>query len=112
MISYLVGLVAFLLFALGPLTQWLSPAPPSSSYAPRPFLNASHLALDDADAPAPDCAPDAYAVHIYSRQPLVLYLEGFLTEEERAHMLEERWVPSFLVCLFSSSLSTLAHEMA
>ncbi|KAM0284406.1 hypothetical protein ACHAQH_001982 [Verticillium albo-atrum] len=97
MISYLVGLVAFLLFALGPLTQWLSPAQRSSSYAPRPYLNTSHLALDDANATAIDCAPDAYAVHIYSREPLVLYFESFLTEAERAHLLEESaplWTPS------------------
>ncbi|TLS23604.1 uncharacterized protein PpBr36_05857 [Pyricularia pennisetigena] len=34
------------------------------------------------------CEPDALAVHVFSRQPLVLYVENFLARDERRHLVE------------------------
>jgi prolyl 4-hydroxylase len=33
-----------------------------------------------------ECAHPSYKVHMFSKSPLVLYLEGFLTGEERLHL--------------------------
>ena len=43
------------------------------------------LAQDAADLHA--CTHPPYKVYIVSRSPLVMYLEDFLTRDERAHLL-------------------------
>ncbi|KAI0013715.1 hypothetical protein F4779DRAFT_640168 [Xylariaceae sp. FL0662B] len=87
MFPYVVAGLAFLLFFYTPITQYLSPGPRAiPRTTPRPRINESLLAADDAAPPA--CPPDAYAVHIFSKAPLVIYVENFLSEEERAHLLE------------------------
>ncbi|RYP17532.1 hypothetical protein DL765_004496 [Monosporascus sp. GIB2] len=57
---------------------------------PRPPINESLLAVDAANetATAGECPPDAYVVHVLSRAPLVLYVEGFLSDADRAHLLD------------------------
>lgn len=47
----------------------------------------------DGDAQKPlvstdECSHPPYQAHILSQSPLVIYLEGFLTPEERAHLTE------------------------
>ncbi|KLU84257.1 oxidoreductase [Magnaporthiopsis poae ATCC 64411] len=102
-LSHLLGLLALTLFAYGPVVRLLgfgdwsgsdtSPSPPSSSssrrhHHPRPQLNESLLALEeDTSLTATACPPDTYTVHIVSRRPLVLYLEGFVSAAERTHLL-------------------------
>lgn len=34
----------------------------------------------------PDCIPHHYNVHLVSKSPLVVYLENFITADERAHL--------------------------
>lgn len=62
------------------------------------------------------CGEHAYrGVYVLSREPLVVYIEGFLTEDECGHVVELRCVlfvgiffksvSLFLFCLFSSQLS-------
>lgn len=97
MFSYIVGLVACVVLFYNPISQLLSPeAVPQIRRMPRPQLNTELLALEDegiANATIAGCPADAYSVHIYSREPLVLYIEGFLSAEERAHLLDIRLVP-------------------
>ena len=38
--------------------------------------------------PGDECHHPAYTSHIISKSPLVIYLDGFLTAEERAHLTE------------------------
>ena len=101
MFSYIVGLAAFLVVFYNPISQLLSPeAVPQLRRTPRPQLNTDLLALEDdgtANVTSNGCGADAYSVHIYSREPLVLYIEGFLSADERAHLLEIRLV----FCLFN-----------
>jgi len=96
MFSYIVGLVAFLVVFYNPIAQLLSPdSVPQIRRTPRPELNTDLLALEDegsANVTSTGCGADAYSVHIYSREPLVLYVEGFLSADERAHLLEIRLV--------------------
>lgn len=77
-----------------PLSQLLlspaaAPPPPQIRRAPRPAINESLLALDDWHGNL-SCGDDGYAVHLFSRAPLVVYIEDFLSASERAHLLEIR----------------------
>ncbi|EHK17060.1 uncharacterized protein TRIVIDRAFT_112751, partial [Trichoderma virens Gv29-8] len=90
MLAYIVGLLAILLFVSNPITQYFLPqsSRARNSLSPRPQLNESLLAIDGANATVPSCPADAYGARILSREPLVVYLEGFLSESERKHLLE------------------------
>ncbi len=41
---------------------------------------------------SPTCNHPPYKVHLFSKAPLVVYLEGFLTPEERSHLQEVTYV--------------------
>ena len=44
--------------------------------------------------PAEDlqCSKDAYDTHIFSRSPLVIYVDGFLSEAEADHFVDIRYI--------------------
>jgi hypothetical protein len=46
------------------------------------------------------CPEHKYAVNILSREPLVVYIEGFLSDEEATHVVRMRWVMFFIVFFF------------
>ncbi|KAJ2987561.1 hypothetical protein NUW58_g4440 [Xylaria curta] len=90
MLSYVIACFAFLLL-YNPLTQYLtaSKEPRPLPRTPRPRINESLLAIDTSNETAPlNCAPDAYSVHILSKAPLAVYIENFLSLDERQHLLE------------------------
>ncbi|KAK4448587.1 hypothetical protein QBC34DRAFT_407015 [Podospora aff. communis PSN243] len=90
MLSYVVGFLAFMLVGYNPLVQLLqgvAPGPPRLQRTPRPQLQEELLALEDRNGSA--CSRDSqYRVHIFSREPLVIYVENFLAADEREHLLE------------------------
>ncbi|KAK3682729.1 hypothetical protein B0T22DRAFT_471829 [Podospora appendiculata] len=92
MFSYIAALLGFLLLFYNPIVQFLSPSHPQIRRTPRPELNLDLLALEsttnEANQTRQSCVPDAYSVHVFSREPLVLYIENFLAPDERAHLLE------------------------
>ncbi|KAL7934442.1 hypothetical protein V8C35DRAFT_28066 [Trichoderma chlorosporum] len=90
MFAYIFGLLAILLLVANPITDYFLPrsSRTRSSLSPRPQLNESLLAIDKENATLPNCPADAYGARILSREPLVVYLEGFLSESEREHLLE------------------------
>lgn len=93
MLSYIVALVAAFLFLADPISRYLSPSgrvKHSPNLSPRPRLNESLLAIDGPNATAPECPPDTYVARVLSREPLVVYLENFLSDDERRHLLEIR----------------------
>lgn len=89
MSSYVIGLFAILLL-YNPLVQYLSPQPAKIPRTPRPAINESLLAIDSSGDTVPVCKLDAYAVHILSKAPLVVYIENFVSADERRHLLELR----------------------
>lgn len=94
MLSYVIGLVAIVLFLGNPISQFFFPQhdrPKRPEWAPRPALDESLLALEAPNDTRLDCPPDAYSTRILSREPLVLYLEGFLSADERRHLLDIRY---------------------
>lgn len=96
MFSYAVGLLACLLVLYTPLSQLIFGRPPSAAPSirrtPRPAVNESLLALDDWPGNL-TCGEDRYSVHLFSKEPLIIYIQGFLSLEERAHLLDIRLVP-------------------
>ncbi|WYZ40060.1 hypothetical protein EsH8_IV_000401 [Colletotrichum jinshuiense] len=88
MISYIVALVAFVVLFSDPIARLFSPGGSRITRMPRPQMNESLLAIEYPNATALSCPPDAYSVRVFSKEPLVLYIEGFLSSEERAHLLD------------------------
>lgn len=99
MFSYAVGLLACLLVLYTPLSQLLFGQSPSTAprirRTPRPAINESLLALDDWTGNL-TCGEDQYSVHLFSKEPLIIYIESFLTKKERAHLLDIRLVSQLI----------------
>jgi hypothetical protein len=105
MLSYIVGFLAFILFAYNPLVQILGLRTGTTQIqrTPRPQLNEELLALESLNGSS-NCRQDpGYSVHIFSREPLVLYIENFLTAEEREHLLEIRLVACPAVVIWAQA---------
>lgn len=107
MLSYIVGLLAIVIFLGNPILELIAPDRGAAKslrrgpLSPRPQLNESLLAIDGVNDTAPECPPDAYVARILRRQPLVVYFENFLSEDERRHLLEIRSVSSLSLALLS-----------
>ncbi|KAK0718393.1 hypothetical protein B0T26DRAFT_741387 [Lasiosphaeria miniovina] len=91
MFSYIVAFLGLLVVFYNPIAEFLTPGVPQIRRIPRPRLNEDLLALETAGAingTGQQCPPNAYSIHIYSRAPLVIYVENFLSADERSHLLE------------------------
>ncbi|CAK7215649.1 hypothetical protein SCUCBS95973_002546 [Sporothrix curviconia] len=84
--------LAAVLFWLDPILKAVAPAlqeAPILRKTPRPAINEALLALENAEADKGlVCPDDAYTVHVFSKAPLVLYVENFLSLAERRHLVE------------------------
>lgn len=91
--------LAAVLFWLDPILRVVAPSvlldTPVLRKTPRPPINEALLALEDNSAQVQACPEDAYTVQIFSKAPLVLYVENFLSLDERRHLIEIRWVPNY-----------------
>jgi len=96
MFSYVIVLAAFLLVLYNPIVELLTPSGvrvhPQIQRTPRPkVLDGDLLALEDANRTARACVePESYKIHVFSREPLVIYIENFLALDEMKHLLEIR----------------------
>ena len=104
--------LAAVLFWLDPILKAVAPSlqeAPVLRKTPRPAINEALLALEDA-ADDLTCPEDAYTVHVFSKAPLVLYVENFLSLAERKHLVEIRWVHEYsgLSLFFSLSLRSFS----
>lgn len=92
MFSYIIGFIAVVVFIANPLSQFLLPNRDArmEAMAKRPQLNESLVAIDGPNSTAPECGGNAYVARILNREPLVIYLEGFLSREERTELLDIR----------------------
>ncbi|KAF7121904.1 hypothetical protein CNMCM5793_009458 [Aspergillus hiratsukae] len=119
-LSSLFYLLPLYLFVLAPLLRQFfpgeeSPSSPSTTHyffpngadqdaddlAPSPALNLlddTFISIDD--GLTPDCPLDpAYRIHLLSRNPLVIYIEGFLTPTEADHLVDisvGKYTPSII----------------
>lgn len=84
--------MAFAFHFYNPIHDFLT-APPQLHRTPLPQINTELLALEaNRSGEASKCGPDSYSIHVFSREPLVVYIENFLSLEERKHLLEIRFV--------------------
>lgn len=105
MLSYAIALLACLLLWYNNNNNHNS----NSNYStrnsirrtPRPRVNETLLALEEEDTSI-TCIEDVggYSMHLFSREPLVVYIENFVSKEERAHLLEIRFVKFLFWLLF------------
>ena len=96
MLSYIVGILAIGVFLANPINNFFFPPKYRGSadrldLTPKPPLNESLLALVGPNDSSLECPPDAYAARILRTDPLVVYLENFLSEQERSHLLDIRY---------------------
>ncbi|KAI9730290.1 MAG: hypothetical protein M1818_008193 [Claussenomyces sp. TS43310] len=87
--SYLIALIPAYFFVYLPLSQKYFPDRAGGSRHDTPFtFSDSFVAREDGDAMPLSCAPQPYDAHILSREPLVIYIENFLSESEMEHVME------------------------
>ncbi|KAL4897171.1 oxidoreductase [Aspergillus ambiguus] len=116
LLTSLFYLLPLYLFVLAPILRQLFPPSPDSlrpSSAPffqddadlaippedldYPVLDPEILSLDD--GVQVDCPPDAYRTHLLSRDPLIIYIEDFLSDAEADHLAElghQNYTPSIV----------------
>ena len=90
--EYLIPLAFILLLAGGPVQKFLFGAQnheqPLSSHEV-PILDAEKLVFPEKDL---SCPTHSFETHILSTEPLVVYISGFLSEQEADHLVEIRYV--------------------
>lgn len=117
MFQYVFAIIPAYLFLYLPLSSYISPTSISSTpnhhtSIKKPYVfNASFIAPDDEksaeDGYGITCPEHGYTTHILSHEPLVIYIENFLSAAESSHLLEIRFVdihrhPQFHLSLFLS----------
>lgn len=90
MFSYIVGGFAILIILANPISQFFYPQSQHSRDWTRPQLNESLLAINAPNDTVPDCAATSFTAHILKSQPLVVYLEKFLSGTDREELLRLR----------------------
>jgi prolyl 4-hydroxylase len=97
MIGYILALLPLYIFIYLPISQLLFPSS-NPSTSTRSSSTSSHEDTFNSSFIAPEerhliCPPHYYSTHILSREPLVLYLENWLSEDEILHLIETRSAP-------------------
>jgi prolyl 4-hydroxylase len=94
-------LVPIYLFVIAPGLRTLFPGQPPAVFFDDDFYRPDEVAPASSSASnkvKPDgsdelnCADDAYRVHLFSRSPLVIYVENFLSRPETDHLLSIRFI--------------------
>lgn len=89
-ISYIFALLPLYILLYLPLSNLLFPRPilTTSTFT----LNTTFIATEDTDVfnPAASCPPHSYELHILSQEPLMIYIENFLSKEEQEHLVKVR----------------------
>jgi prolyl 4-hydroxylase len=93
--EYLLLSIPLYIFVGSPLLKVLAPSyfgsDGDANY--QSFENTDALVFPDSDLV---CPPHPYNVRVLSREPLVVYIDGFLSEKEADHMVKAAYVsPAF-----------------
>ncbi|KAI9833463.1 MAG: hypothetical protein M1819_003621 [Sarea resinae] len=90
LMAYAIGLASFYLFVFVPMSQ----KSPNNTNADRSaagsegIFNATGTLVAPEDIDTGECPEHKYTVHIFSRDPLVVYIPDFVSAEEIAHVLD------------------------
>jgi hypothetical protein len=85
-VTVIASVIYFFIGAPG-LSDVLSSGKKGVVPAPKIHLKPDSLVYPDLDL---DCAKHTYDVHIFSAKPLIVYIDGFLTESEADALVELR----------------------
>lgn len=90
--GYLLALIPAYILVLAPLSRLIFGPNPEDSE--NDVLDTSKIDPNLLSLISPDevlnCSSHSYNVHIFSRAPLVIYIESFLSDDEASHMVRER----------------------
>jgi len=104
-LSWIFYLVPLYIFVGAPLVRQLFPGSPSTALQDEEISGANLHLSDDNFISREDGVPlncrggDDYRVYILSREPLVVYIEGFLKDWEADHLVEMRFSSQFFFTL-------------
>ncbi|KAH8801506.1 hypothetical protein F5884DRAFT_684711 [Xylogone sp. PMI_703] len=104
MIGYVFALIPLLFLFSGPISQVLYGTDRKPSNA-NFNLNESFIATNE----PLNCPSHSYNTHIFSYEPLVIYIEGFLSDDESAHLLEiseNNYAPSTITTGSETTIDT------
>ena len=90
MIGYIFALLPIYVLLYLPLQHMLSGSGNNISKFRGTQYNASLIASDEPLS----CPSHSYNTFVVSRQPLIIYIENFLSPEESKHLLDIRYLPS------------------
>lgn len=90
MIGYIAALVPVYIFLYLPLSQYILGGSKEAVQTKIIPLNSSFIASNDPVS----CSPHSFNTHILSNEPLVIYIENFLSSEESQHLLKIRSEPN------------------
>ena len=95
MIGYIFALLPIYVFLYLPLQHMLSGSRDDLSKFRGTTYNASLIASDEPLS----CPPHSYNTFVVSHEPLIIYIENFLSSEESKHLLDIRYALSILLSL-------------
>jgi prolyl 4-hydroxylase len=89
MLGYALALVPLYFFIYLPVSSMLhgTAQNPSDRDIVNFNFNVSSIASDEPLS----CPPHSYTTHILSHEPLIIYIENFLSADESAHLLKIRY---------------------
>lgn len=88
MIGYIFALLPLYVLVYLPISSMLHGSPQKSKKQEALIFNESFVATDEPLA----CPSHSYNTHILSHEPLIIYIENFLSESESRHLLEIRYL--------------------
>lgn len=102
MIGYLLAIIPLYVFVFLPISShFLEPIPNGqvrtrfSSSERSSAFDASWVAFESPDFNTSTCSSHKYQTYIISPEPLVIYIENFLSPEESDHLVKEAYVRPF-----------------
>jgi prolyl 4-hydroxylase len=91
-VGYLIALIPAYIFVLAPVSRLIFGT--DSDASQNEVLDTSKIDPKLLSLISPDevlnCSSPPYNVHIFSRAPLVIYIESFLSDDEASHLVRER----------------------
>ena len=92
MIGYIFALLPLYVLVYLPISHMLYGSPPQSSKQQTVSFNSSFIATDEPLS----CPSHNFNTHILSHEPLIIYIENFLSAAESQHLLQIRYLTSKL----------------
>jgi prolyl 4-hydroxylase len=87
-LEYALISIPLYIFVLSPLLKTIAPTlfSDTSSIKYQSFEKSDSLIIPDETL---TCSPHKFNIRILSREPLIVYIDGFLSETETAHLVAE-----------------------